>query len=189
MSLQTFQEALAIQNAAGTLFNTYTTAKTVINPTALVQLPPNYFTVGKGLRITVSGGLSNIVTAQPTFTFQVMMGSIVVFTTGAITTTTTAHTTIPFWLEILLRLDSAGSGTAAKFMGQGRLTGQMWVYSGATADAVTGLATLMVPNTAPAVGTGFDSTIANILDFWVGIGTSSASNGVQIQQYLAEALN
>lgn len=189
MSLQTFQELLAVQNAAGTLFNTYTTAKSVINPTALVQLPPNYFTPGKVLRITVSGGISNVVTAQPTFTFQVMLGSIVVWTSGAITTTTTAHTTIPFWLEVLMRLDTAGSGTAAKFMGQGKLTGIMWVVSGATADLATGMPTLMAPNTAPAVGTGFDSTIANTLDFWTGIGTSNAGNGVQIQQYIAEALN
>ena len=41
----------------------------------------------------------------------------------------------------------------------------------------------MVPATAPAQGTGFDSTIANILDFWVGFSISNAANGVQIAQY------
>jgi hypothetical protein len=92
MSLQTWQETIASQKAAASLLNTYTTAKSVIDPTALVTLPPNYLQIGKQVRITVLGGISNIVTAQPTFTFQVMMGSIVVHTSGAILTTTTAHT-------------------------------------------------------------------------------------------------
>ena len=112
-------ELIAYQPAAGTLFNTYTTAKSVINPTSLVTLPPNYLYIGKLLRIKVQGGISNVVTSQRTFTFQVMMGSIVVHTSGAITTTTTAHTLIPFDYEVLLRVDSIGSGTNAKFLAQG----------------------------------------------------------------------
>jgi hypothetical protein len=177
------------QHAAGTLFNTYTTAKSVINPQALWIVPGGFLQVGDKIRVKVFGAISNIVTSQPTFTFQCMMGSIVVHTSGAITTTTTAHTTIPFEYEVYMTLRSEGSGTAAQFMGQGKLTGQMWVYSGATADATSGLATIMCPNTAPALGTGFDSTIANIFDFWVGISASSASNGVQIQQYCVELLS
>lgn len=189
MSLQTWTELISRQKAAGTLFNTYTTAKSVINPTALVTLPPNYLEIGKILRIRVQGGISNIVTSQPTFTFQVMLGTIVVWTSGAILTTTTAHTLIPFDLEVILRVDSEGSGTAAKFLAQGKLTGIMFVISGAVADPTGTMATLMVPNTAPAVGTGFDSTIANILDFWTGISVSNAANGIQVYNYLVEALN
>jgi hypothetical protein len=189
MSKQIWEELIAYQKAAGTLLNTYTTAKSVINPQALVSLPPNYLGIGSVIRIKVQGGISNIVTAQPTFTFQVMMGSIVVHTSGAILTTTTAHTVIPFEYEVILRLDSEGSGTAAKFLSQGKLTGIMFVISGAVADPTSGMATIMCPNTAPAVGTGFDSTIANILDFWVGISVSNAANGIQIYNYLAESLN
>lgn len=188
-SMQSWVEMIANQIAAGTLFNTYTTAKTVINPQALVTLPPNYFYPGKMLRIKVQGGISNVVTSQRTFTFQVMMGSIVVHTSGAITTTTTAHTLIPFDYEVLLRCDSVGSGTAAKFLAQGKLTGIMWVVSGATADLATTMPTIMCPNTAPAVGTGFDSTIANILDFWVGLSASESTTGIQIYNYTAESLN
>lgn len=189
MSLQTWQETIASQVQAGTLFNTFTTAKSVINPTALVTLPPNYLQVGKQLRITVLGAISNIVTAQPSFTFQVMMGSIVVHTSGAILVNTAAHTLIPFKYVVDLRVDSIGSGTAAKFLGQGVLEGIMFLISGAVGDPTAGIAKIMAPNTAPAVGTGFDSTIANILDFWVGISASNAANGVQIYQYYVEALN
>jgi hypothetical protein len=184
-----YPQIMAVQHAAGTLFNTYTTSKEIINPQAIWQIPANFLKIGDKISIRAALGISNIVTSQHTFTFEVKMGptsNIVAFTTGAITTTTTAHTTIPAWLEIDLTLRSEGSGTAAQFMGQGRITGQMFVYSGATADTTTGLATLMVPNTAPALGTGFDSTVTNLLDLWCGLSVSSASTGVQVQQYEVE---
>ncbi len=180
---------LTSQRAAGTLFNTYTTAKSVINPSALVTLPPNYLTIGKQLRVKVQGGISNVVTSQRTFTFQVMMGAIVVHTSGAITTTTTAHTLIPFEYEATMRLDSEGSGTAAKFLSQGKLTGMMFVVSGAVADPTSGAGVIMCPNTAPAVGTGFDSTISNIMDFWVGLSASESTTGIQVYNYTVEDLD
>ncbi len=189
MSQVGFVEMLMSQRAAGSALASYTTAKSVINPTALVTLPPNYLVIGKQLRIKVQGGISNIVTSQRTFTFQVMLGSIVVHTSGAITTTTTAHTLIPFDYEVTLRLDSEGSGTAAKFLGQGVLRGIMFVISVVVADPTSGVGTIMCPNTAPAVGTGFDSTIANILDFWVGLSANESTTGIQIYNYTVEALN
>jgi hypothetical protein len=189
MASQSFQQTLARQIAAGTALASYTTAKSVINPQALVTLPPNYLEPGKLLRVKVQGGLSNVITTQCTFTFQVMMGSIVVHTSGAITTTNVAHTLIPFDYEVLLRVDSVGSGTSAKFLAQGILRGVMFVISGAVGDPTAGIGTIMCPNTAPAVGTGFDSTIANIFDFWIGIQTSAAGNGVQIYNYLVEDLS
>lgn len=188
MSLQVWSEVVAWQAAAGTLFNTYTTAKSVINPQALVSLPPNYLQLGRMLRIKVQGGISNVVTSQRTFTFQVMLGSIVVHTSGAITTTTTAHTTIPFDYEVLMRVNAVGTGTSANFVSQGVLRGIMFVISGAVADPTAGVGTIMCPNTAPAAGTGFDSTIANVLDFWVGLSASESTTGIQIDKYVVESL-
>lgn len=187
-------QLLRTQHQAGTLQNTYTTAKSVINSQAITPIPPGFLQLGDTVRVRASGGISNIVTSQPTFTFQVMMGTaqpsnIIAFTTGAITTTTTAHTLIPFEIEIYLRLDSEGSGTAAKWLGQACLRGIMWVVSGATADLTDSMSIIMAPNTAPAVGTGFDSTVLNYLDFFVGISASSASNGIQIYQYTVEYLS
>jgi hypothetical protein len=188
-----FPQTLAYQTAAGTLYNTYTTAKTVINQSELVTLPANYLKPHSSFRVRAMGGLSNVVTAQPTFTFQIMMGSIAAWTSGAIATTTTAHTLIPFDLEVMLRVDSlsttAGStATAAKFLGMGKLNGIMWTVA-AGADSTTVVGTLPVPATAPAVGTGFDSSIANIMDFFVGIQTSNAGNGIQLYHYSVEQLS
>lgn len=192
MSLQTWQEALVTQIAAGTLLNTYTTAKSVINPQALVVLPAGYWTIGKTLRIKVWGGISNIVTTPGTITFQVQLGptaNIVAFTSGAIQLNATAHTTLPFELEIMLTCRSVGSVTAATLMGIGRLNGIMFTLTAAQVDGINSSATMLVPAAAPAVGTGFDSTVTNILDFWAGFSISNAGNGIQVQNYVVEALN
>lgn len=184
-----YSQLLACQHAAGTLLNTYTTAKSVINPQALYTVQPNGLRVGDYLRVRAAGGLSSVVTSQRTFTFQVMMGSIVVHASQALITTTTAHVLIPFEYEVWLRLDSEGSGTAAKFLSQAKATGIMFPISGAVADPTATVGTIMAPATAPAVGTGFDSSIANILDFWVGLSASEATTGIQIYQYTVELLS
>lgn len=178
-----FPQCLTAMSAVGTLFNTYTTAKTVLNATDLVTLSPNYLKVGSTFKIHAAGALSNIVTTPGTVTFQVMMGSIVAFTTGAIQLNATAHTLLPFNLNIDLRVDTIGSGTTAKFLGQGMLNGIQFTNTAAQTDAANTTGMFPVPATAPAVGTGFDSTIANILDFWTGFSISNAGNGVQLYQY------
>ena len=182
-----YSAVIAAQQSSGTAKNTWTTAVTVINPQALVTLPSNYLYLGKQLRVTAVMGVSNVITAQNQFTFQVMMGSIVAWTSGAIACNTAAHTLLPAKLVVDLRVNTIGSGTSAHFIGVGALTGIMWTYA-AGADPVNG-AILMVPITTPAEGTGFDSTIANILDFWVGCQTSNAGNGVTVYEYYVEDLN
>lgn len=183
MSLQTWGELLVCQKEAGTSFGTYTTAKTVINPEDLFTFPAGFFTVKKELSIKVRGGIGTLVTTPGTITFQVMIGSVIAFTTGAIQLNATAHTNIPFSLDIDLTCRADGSGTSANLMGQGVLGGIMFTITAAQIDAVNDPGMFMVPATAPGVGTGFDSTISNILDFFVGFSISNAANTVKIEQY------
>lgn len=190
MSQYGYSNILTAAKAVGTAFNTYTTAKSVINATDLIQLPPNFLSVpGKQLKVEVDMAVSNIVTTPGTIVFQVMMGTIVVWTSGNIQLNATAHTNLPAKLVVDLRLDSIGSGTAAKFLGMGMLNGIHFTNTAAQTDAVNTTGEFPVPATAPAVGTGFDSTIANILDFWVGFSISNAGNGVQVYNYKVIELN
>lgn len=183
---------LKTQDAAGTLFASFTTAKQVINPNAVTPIGGGQLKIGDVLRITASGGISNIVTTPGTMNFQVKLGptsNIVVFDTGALQLNATAHTTLPFWLEILLTLRSAGPGaTAAQFMGQAFVAGLMFTRTAGQTDDAQGVQSLMAPATAPALGTAFDSTTAGILDFWAGFSISNAANAIQIQQYMVELL-
>lgn len=181
-------QTLSSQQAAGTLFNTFTTAKSVLNATELYTFPANTLRVGSKLRIRAMFGLSNIVTTPGTVVWQVMMGSVVAWTSGNVQMSTTANTLAPVELEINLRLDSAGSGTAAKFMGVGKVIGiNPQLGAGAANGAVTDSA-ITLPTTAPAVGTGWDSTVAETLDFWTGFSISNAGNGIQLYDYAVEML-
>lgn len=194
MSLQTWQESLNTLQAQSTLFNTFTTAKTVINPQAQVVLPANFWTIGKAMRITVVGAISNIVTTPGTITFQVQVGpsvpaTIAAFSSGAVQLNATAHTTLPFWLDILLTCRTVGDAAVCTLMGQSRVMGIMPTVTAAQVDGANTMAMLLAPATAPAVGTGFNSTVANVLDFFTAFSISNAGNGIQVQQYIVEALN
>jgi hypothetical protein len=183
-----YTQTLVSQRAAGTLFNTYTTAKSILNVTELYPLLGNTLAVGSKLRIRAMMGLSDIGTTSGTVVFQVMMGAIAVWSSGLVQMSTTANVLLPVELEVNMRLDSAGSGTAAKFMSTGKIIGlPVQLGAGAANGAVTDSA-LVLPITSPAVGTGFDSTITDILDFFVGFSISGAGNGVQLQDYTVEQL-
>jgi hypothetical protein len=168
----TFLQNLTASRSAATLQNTYTTAKQVINPTDIVPMPAVYLFPGAQFHISSFGAISNVVTAQPTFTFQVMVGAVIVWTSGALTSVAGANVLAPYRFELDLRLDTEGNGTAAKFIGVG------WIQC-----AALGTGPLILPSTAPAVGTGFDSTAAGSMDFWVGLSASSASTGIRVDNY------
>lgn len=189
MSQQSYNETLITQPDVGTLFATYTTAKTVINPNALYTLPANWWRVGRKLKVRVQGAISNIVTTPGLMNFQVIIGGVAAFDTGNIQLNATAHTTIPFWLDIDLTCRAIGNGTAANLIGLALLVGKMFTITAGQTDDLQGHMPIVCPVGIPAVGTGFNSTIANIVDFFVGFTISNAGNGVQIHQYELAALN
>jgi hypothetical protein len=166
----------------------FTSATATAASAGFLKLPANFFQIGSMLHIKMIAGISNRVTGPDTFTAQIMVGAVIAFTTGAITLTTTAHTTIPCWGEVLMTCRSIGNGTLATLMGQSVWQGQM-VAMTAAADNAAGTGWAMAPNTAPAVGTGFDSTVDNTLDLFVAQSFSGSGNGFQIQQYVVQSLN
>lgn len=196
MSLQSWEETLVTLKTSSPLQNTYTTAKSVFGvdgtdaaAAAKFTLPANFFVLGKALSVYVQGALSNIVTTPGTITFQFMLGAVIAWTSGAINFSTTAHTTLPFVLELELTCQAEGAGTQAKLMGQGKITSQT-VANTSVADSVANtLPTLLLPNTNPALGTGFDSTATQKVDIFAGFSVSNAGNGIRVDQYRLRTLN
>lgn len=187
---QSWSQVKFRSNAAGTLYNTYTTAKSMLTSATATgasagfgPIEAGFFRIGRQIEITIHAAISNRVTGPDTFTLQIMVGAVIAFTTGAINLTTTAHTLIPASFKIDLTCRSEGSGTLATLMGQCRAEGQMIAQAASLADNAGGTGGAMCPNTAPAVGTGFDSTIANNLDLFVAQSFSGAGNGFQLHQY------
>jgi hypothetical protein len=156
----------------------------VLPPVAKFTIPANFFYVGAMLRVTLCGQLSNVVTSPGTFDFKFKFGSTAVFDTGALPCSTTAHTTLPHWLSILMTCRVAG--TSANFMGQGYVQGIMCLTSGAD---ITTHGTMMAPTTAPAVGANFDSTATQQIDLSLTTSVSTAGTNYTAQQFVVESLN
>ena len=189
MSQQTWGEVLVNGSVDGPTLTAAAAASCIPTPSRII-LPNNYFYIGRMLRITASGRISSVVTTPGTARFDVRMGpsgTIIVFDGLAILLdTVAAHTTVGWFLEILLTCRAVGSGTATNFMGQGKWTCEDIL--GVPATAPKGVLTAILPwNTAPAVGTGFDNTAANAVDMFFT--QTVATGSMTVHQYMVESLN
>lgn len=189
MSLQSWAELLIASSADGAALNTSTTATSLLPTSAKYTLPANFFNApGKVLRITLAGRLSNANPTPGNFTIDARLGptsNIVAANGGAMAlNAAAANTNVAFWAELLATCRTIGTSTAATLMYQWRAMSQA-LSALTTAGAVTQFG----PASAPAVGTGFDSTIANVLDIFGTFSVSNAANGITIHQYLVESLN
>jgi len=146
---------------------------------AKFTFPANLLQIGDQLRITASGRISCVVTTPGTARFDVRFGSAVVFDGGAINLNTTAKTNVGWWLDILLTVRSIGASTSATILGQG-----LWVSEAgiaAAANTAGGNASFNIPVSAPAVGTGFDSTTSNVIDLFFT--QTVATGSMTLHQY------
>lgn len=164
------------------------TAETSLLPTqAKYTLPANFLgDVGQALRVRAMGRVS--LQATPgTLTFRMKFGSIIVATTGALVLNTGAKTSVTWILDWDLTVRTVGGVTAATIMHSGQWQSEAVV--GSAAAGAGGASSHIFPLTAPAVGTGFDSTIANQIDLTGQWSTSSATNSIQLHTYKLETLN
>ena len=187
----TYAECLTTLQAVGPTLTGSTSATSLLNAQAKVTLKPGFFDrAGKAVLIKAAGQLGNIVTTPGTLTIDVRMGptsNIVVWNGGAMQLSSTAHTTLPFVLEVLLTCRATGGGTSANLMGQGIMTAQSLSLT-AVADSATTPATLLLPNTAPTVGTGFDAGVAMVVDLF-GTFSLNNANAITVQQYWLYEVN
>jgi hypothetical protein len=186
MGLQTWTEVLTNSQVDGPTL-TAAAAATCIPPAAKITLPNNWFYVGRMLRITATGRISSVITTPGTARFDIRVGAVVAFDSLAVLLdTVAAHTNVGWKLDIVLTCRSIGNGTGGTLIGQG-----VWTCEdilGVPATAPKGVLGAILPwNSAPAVGTGFDSTAANTLDMFF---TQTAATGsLTVHQFSVEALN
>lgn len=182
MSLQTWGETLISAQVDGTALASSTTATSILPPAAKYTLPANFYSIGKVLRVTASGRISTT-TGPPSITLDVRHGSTVVWNGAAVVTV--ASVTNKSWVLVAeLTCRAIGASTTANLMGIGRLTSAAVVGStGGNSN------TALLPDSAPAVGTGFDSTASQVVDLFATWSASSASNSIQLHQFMLESLN
>ena len=149
-------------------------------------LPAGYWQIGRMWRLTAAGRISSVITTPGTARFDLRLGGVIAFDTLAILLdSVAAHTTVGWYLDVLLTCRAVGSGTSANLIGQGT-----WACEdilGVPATAPKGVVPAIVPwNAAPAVGTGFNSQSALTLDFFFT--QTVATGSMTLHQFLIEQL-
>jgi hypothetical protein len=191
MASQSWGQVIADLGAAGQSYSSFTTAQSLLTTatataasTGFVTLPPGFFRVGGVLDYECFLAMGSA-TGQ-TWTFSVKVGSASAWSSGAVPVTTTTNTTLPLYLKFTLRCVTVGNGTLATLWGTGIAMGiGISPLGGATpaTNTTAGMGFSPLNVTALGAGTGFDSTIANTLDFLVASGTSAANNTIQLLNY------
>lgn len=185
MSLLSYQETLVTSQVDGSTL-TAAAAATMIPAAAKFTLPANFFSsIGKQIRVQAAGRISSVITTPGTARFDIRFGGTVVFDTLAILLdSVAAHTTMPWFLDILLTCRAIGS--SANLMGVGTWACEDILGTPATSPK-GGIIALLPWNTAPAVGSNFDSTASQQVDLFF---TQTAATGsLTCHQYSVVALN
>lgn len=187
MSQQTWQETIVSGATDGPTLTAAARASCIPVASRIV-LPNNYFAIGRALRILMHGRISCAVTTPGTARFDVCLGAAgttIVFDTGALNLNIVAKTTVPWWLEIDLTCREVGNAALTKLFGLGKFTSEAVV--GAPLPAAGGNGTLLGPVGAPAVGAGFDNTVASALDVFF---TQTVATGLlAVHGFRVDSLN
>lgn len=169
-----WNSSLQTANVDGTALTNTVTATSILPAHAKFTLPANMLNIGSKLRIRASGRISTAAATPGTITFDVRFGSAVVFNGGASGTVVTSATNLTWVLECDLTVRSVGASTSATILGTGILT------SAALSATVP---VMLLPTSAPAVGTGFDSTSSQAVDLFATWSFASASNTITLHQF------
>lgn len=179
---QGFTSTLWTAQTDGAALSNTTTATSLLHAGSKFPLFPGYFQfVGQELKVQAAGRISTLTTTPGTLTFDLKFGSVIVATTGAFTLNTVAKTNVTWKLDWDLTCRAIGGGTACTLMHTGEWKSEAGV--GASAPSAGSADILMIPASAPAVGTGFDNTASQIVDLFGTWSVASASNSIQVHQF------
>lgn len=152
----------------------------------LTTLPAGIMQIGRIYRLTASGRISCAVTTPGTARFDLRLGGVVAFDTLAMPLNIVAKTNVPWFLLAFLTVRAVGSGTSANILGQGIWTSEAAINT-AVPSTGPGPGGFIVPyNTAPVVGTGFNSTAALTLDLFFT--QTVATGSMTLHQFMLEQM-
>lgn len=184
-----YATSLIAAQMAGAALSASTAETSLLPAQAKLTLPAGYVEeVGQHFRLTAAGKISTVVTTPGTMTFKLKAGSTAILTSSALALNIVAKTNVGWWLDLLITVRTLGaSGGAAQLMANGPWVSEAVI--GAPLPSVGGNGSLMWQASAPAVGTAFDHTIANIIDFTGTWSVNSGSNSITCEQFQIVAVD
>jgi len=180
MSGVRFLEPLIEQQIDGTALSNTTTPTSIIAAAAKFTLPANFFVIGRELCVRASGRISTHASSPGTLTLDLRIGSVTVFTGGASPTLATSASNVTWVYDATVTCRSIGASTSATLLGTGTLI---------TAALSTTTPIQLLPASSPAVGTGFDSTAAAVLDLFATWSAAQTGNSIRCDQFQCWAPN
>lgn len=175
-----FMLAMAAAQIDGPALTASTTATSILPATAKPVVQAQTLRIGSQYLAVAAGRVSNIVTTPGTLTLDLRFGSVIVANGGAMALNIVAKTNVPWYLVWLLTCRAIGNGTSANMMHQGLWTSESVI--GSPLPSAGGAGTHMLPNAAPAVGTGFDSSANQTADLFATWSLNNA-NSIMAHQW------
>jgi hypothetical protein len=182
--LPNYPLVLSSASADGAALTNSITAASILPGSAVATIPAGALQIGSLLKITLRGRISTLVTAPGILTLDLRLGAVIISAFGAMALNVNAQTNTNFEVELLAVVRSLGAGAAATALCTGRFASRAVI--GSPAAGAGGAGVLMLPDTAPAVGTGFDSSAAQAVNVFAAWSVASASNSIQVHQALLE---
>lgn len=181
MSSRGFRERVLEVYEDGTALNTSTSQTSLLpNSAKEFTLGAGRLKVGDVIAFMFSGRMSTVVTTPGTLALALRLGSVDVFSSGAMSLNTTAQTNVHWVLEGELVVRARGLTTTTTLMPKG-CSFRSHAVIGSPAPTAGGCGEHLLPyNTAPAVGSGFDFSVSQLLDFLATWSVSNASNSIQL---------
>lgn len=184
-----FYETLVTAQAAGAALSNSTTPTSLLPAGARQALGANFFWFpGKKIKLKASGVISTVVTTPGNFTFDFRLGSVIAWNGGASALNIVAQTNANWDFEVEMTCRAIGQTTTANLIGLGKFISRASLNAPAV-GTTTGVGTVLLPDTAMAAGTGFDSTASAIADLFGTFSVANAANSITLHQYSLESLN
>jgi hypothetical protein len=181
MSSKGFRERILEVFTDGSALASSTT-ETSLLPTSGYEatLGAGLMKIGRMLAFDFSGRISTVVTTPGTLTLALRLGSVDVFSSGAIPLNVVAQTNVHWSLRGELICRAIGTSTTTTLFPKSCIFTSRAVVGSAAAGS-GGIGSEILPyNTAPAVGSGFDFSVSQLVDFLATWSVSNASNSITL---------
>ena len=182
--LPSYPLILSTASADGVALTNSVAAASIMPASAIATIPAGSLQVGSTLKLMLRGRMSTVVTTPGTLTLDVRLGSVIISAFGAMLLNVNAQTNATWEVILLATIRAVGSGTTANAIVTGCFVSRTLI--GSPAVAAGGAGTAMLPDTAPVVGAGFDSTAALAINVFATWSVASASNIIQVHQAVIE---
>lgn len=182
--LPVYPLVFAAASTDGAALANTTTATSILPASGIAVIPGGILQVGSIFKITLRGRISTLATSPGTLTLDVRLGSAVISAFGAIALNISAQTNVTWEAILLATIRAVGSGTTANALCTANFVSRAVIGSPAAGAGSAG--SILLPETAPAVGAGFDSTAAQTVNVFAAWSTANAANSIQVHQSLIE---